>query len=127
MRALFLLPLLSMTVVSPAGAVCTLRAEGKCLSKSEQGRCLLEVGGKKYLDGRCNIEISSDGSFSVGTGDRGPASRFFAYVNKNGDGRADGSWNGIRAGSHAHDSLGPLRQEGSACWVNSTAKVCAWR
>jgi len=127
MRILLLSPILLAASISPAVGVCTLREEGKCLSESEQGRCLIEVGGKKYLDGRCNIEISADGSFSVGTGDRGRSSRFFAYVNKNEDGTADESWNSIRAGSHAHDSLGPLRPEGSACWVNSAAKVCAWR
>lgn len=127
MRVMLISSVLSLVAVSPAEATCTLRSEGHCLSESEEGRCLIEIGGKKYLNGRCNIEISSDGSFSIGTGDRRRASRFFAYINKNEDGTAEGSWNGVHGGSHAHDSLGTLRREGSACWVNSTAKICAWR
>ncbi|WFT81302.1 MULTISPECIES: hypothetical protein [unclassified Methylobacterium] len=126
MRAVKLLSVLWLVAASPAGATCTLRSEGKCLSESGQGRCLIEVGGKRYLDGRCNIESDADGNFSVGTGDR-RSSKFFAYVNKNEDGTAEGSWNGARGGSHAHDSLGTLKPQGSACWANATAKVCAWR
>jgi hypothetical protein len=90
-----------------------------------RGRCLLEVRGKTYLDGICNIDRSEDGSFSIGTGD-GRASKFFAYVNKNDDGTADGYWNGIHAYSHADDNLGTLKQQG-ACWVNAAARVCAGR
>jgi len=112
-----------------ARAECVLMDQGRCLEEADLGRCLLEVGGKKYLDGMCNIMTSEDGSISIGVGTEGRrnASKFFAYVNKNEDGTAEGTWNGIQAESHAQQRLGTLRQEGDACWVNSTSKVCGWR
>ena len=92
-----------------------------------RGRCLIEVGGRKYLDGTCPTQ-ESDGMLTVGVGvGRLKPTKFYAYVNINDDGNtARGTWNGIGAASHAHDELGELKREGSACWVNSTAKVCAW-
>jgi len=114
MRAI-LAAMLSLAAVLPAAA------------KSVPGRCLIEVGGKRYLDEPCNIDLGPDGSFSVGTGDGGRASRYFAYVSLDGDGTATGSWNGIHAASHAHDSLGTLTRQGGACWANARARICAWR
>ena len=45
-------------------------------------RCLLQVDGKKYLSGRCDVDIDPDGSFSIGTRSSGwkRASPYFAYV-----------------------------------------------
>ena len=91
-----------------------------------EGKCLLEVGGTRYLDGPCNIEMSADGSFSIGAGETA-RSKFFAYVNIGpGASEAMGYWNGEEASDHAHADLGALARDG-ACWVNSTARVCAWR
>jgi hypothetical protein len=90
------------------------------------GRCVLEVDRKSYLDGPCNIEMGPDGSFSIGAGEQS-RSEFFAYVNlAPAAAKATGYWNGPEAASHAHDSLGALSRNG-ACWVNSRARVCAWR
>jgi hypothetical protein len=118
---LFVVPFLA--AVAPAAAIGTSQADGACL----RGRCLIEVGGRKYLSGPCNIDSAADGSFSIRTGNGGRASRYFAYVNLNGDGTAEGSWNGVQAESHAHESLGTLRRRGGACWANARARVCAWR
>jgi hypothetical protein len=91
-----------------------------------EGECLIEVGSRSYLDGACNIEMSADGSFSVGAGDLS-RSEFFAYVSLTPtSGIASGYWNGPEAESHAHYELGTLRREG-ACWANGNARVCAWR
>ena len=90
------------------------------------GRCVLEVDQKSYLDGPCNIEMSRDGSFSIGAGEQS-RSEFFAYVHLAPAAvGATGYWNGPEAASHAHDSLGALSRDG-ACWVNSRARICAWR
>ncbi len=96
------------------------------LAHAFPGECLLEVGRAVYLDGPCNIEMSADGSFSVGAGDLS-RSEFFAYVSLTPtSGVAAGYWNGPEGESHAHYELGALRREG-ACWANGNARVCAWR
>lgn len=92
-------------------------------------RCVIEVGGTVYLDGPCNFERFDDGGFSIGTSDLPPrVSPYFAYVNKDGAGSslAEGYWNEEPANTHAHTPLGQLKQAG-ACWVNDTARVCAYR
>jgi hypothetical protein len=91
-----------------------------------EGKCLLAVDGTRYLDGPCNIEMSADGSFSIGAGET-TRSKYFAFVNiAPGASEAMGFWNGQEAADHAHTDLGALTRDG-ACWVNSTARVCAWR
>jgi hypothetical protein len=115
--ALFLISCVS------ASAKCIARSgNGSCLSEQVRGRCLLEVGGKKYINRICNIEIENNGGFSIGADG---ASGLFAYVTKYDDGTAQGSWGGARADRRVGEDLGTLRQKG-ACWINSTAKVCAW-
>lgn len=88
------------------------------------GRCTLQVDGKVYLNGMCNIEMEANGSFSIGMGDT-TRSKYFASVDiDSATGVAHGMWNGKDADSHAHDDLGALKRKG-ACWVNQRAKVCA--
>lgn len=87
------------------------------------GKCLLEVKGKKYIDGQCPISMSSDGSFTIGAAE--PAS-FFAYVSIMDKGLAEGHWNEEEGASHAHTRLGELKYR-RGCWQNRTAKVCAWK
>ena len=85
--------------------------------------CRLEVGGQVFLDGGCQYEEDSDGSFRFfDDGD----SRMFVYLNMNGDGTGQGYWPGPEGGTHAHDNLGILRRDG-ACWINDEVAVCAWR
>lgn len=91
-----------------------------------EGKCLIRVGGKNYLKGRCEIELlDKDGSFTVGASDKAP-SDYFAYVTVMSPGVADGSWNRDPKATHAHAPLGVLKRQG-ACWVNDNAKVCATR
>lgn len=96
---------------------------GTGAASARMGGCTLQVDGRTYLDGPCNIDVQDGGSFSIGTG-RTDRSRFFAYVALDPDGTAQGHWNGTGGGSHAHDGLGQLRRQG-ACWVNGRARVCA--
>ena len=65
-------------------------------------RCLLEVDGHRYIDGRCRFTPQGEGSFQIrGLGRAG----YFATVLV--DGReADGFWNGREQGNHAHARLG---------------------
>ncbi|MDH3031446.1 hypothetical protein [Methylobacterium fujisawaense] len=94
--------------------------------QASPGDCYLSVGSRTYLDGSCNIDLSPGGSFSIGAGER-RRSRYFAMVNINeSDGTALAYWNGVDAESHAHDDLGTVVRRGG-CWVNSRAKVCAWK
>ena len=84
-------------------------------------KCELTIAGHTYIDGPCEFTSigDGDGSFII-TGENG----FFAYANRAGS-QMRGSWNGVYKDSHAHDELGMLDRDG-ACWVNQTARVCAW-
>jgi len=110
--------LIALVVLVSFGAVGSVFGQ----SRNIRGRCLLEVNGTKYISGRCKIEMDKDGSFRIYDLKK---VGYFAYVNMLHVG-AVGYWNGIEKGSHAHDDLGELYQEG-ACWKNETAKVCAWK
>jgi hypothetical protein len=110
MRAVFGAAFLLLTVVSSADA--------------RPIQCLLQVNGRTYIDRVCNGNFQKDGSFSLGTDERN--SPYFAYVNSNDDGSAEGYWNGEAWSSHAHDSLGTLFRSG-ACWQNAKARICAWK
>ena len=93
---------------------------------ADDGRCLIAVDGRIYLKGRCNVDVRSGGSFTVGVGEKS-RSKHFAYVNvERGSRTAQGYWNGREAESHAHEDLGTLRRVGP-CWLNMRAKICAWR
>lgn len=88
---------------------------------AKDARCELTISGKTWIDGPCEFTDigGGDGSFIV-TGTNG----YFAYANKDGD-QMRGSWNGEFKESRAHDDLGMLDRDG-ACWVNETARLCAW-
>lgn len=92
---------------------------------AEPGRCLLEVKGKPYLLGPCNVERDKDGSFTLGTGSPKIASEYFAYLSVEDDGTAFAHWNGEGKYRKADEPLGKLTKLG-ACWVSAEAKVCAW-
>jgi len=95
-----------------------------------QGRCLLEVNSKKYINGPCDIVVfDKDGSFMIGTDEK---RGYFAYVNLDDSPKAgapqtaDGFWNEEPGVTRADSRLGTLTRDG-ACWSNQTAKVCVWR
>jgi hypothetical protein len=103
-------------------AMSVLIVGGPALAKT--GQCLIEVNGKTYLKGPCEISMDGGhGSFSVGAGAH--RSKYFAYVNLD-EGRAEGFWNGVEAETHAQESLGPLVRDG-ACWKNRSARICAYK
>jgi hypothetical protein len=105
-----------------AAALCALVAPAQAF----MGKCVLNVGGKNYLDGPCEIEmIDKEGSFTIGASDKSP-SPYFAYVVVTRPGVAEGSWNRDPKSTHAHATLGTLKKRG-ACWVNGNARVCAAR
>lgn len=85
------------------------------------GTCRLKIGGRLYISGTCYFSTDKDGSFNL-MGMRGD---YFAYVSLNGDGSAQGYWNGGAGFTHAHSSLGRLHRKG-ACWSNAKAEVCVW-
>ena len=89
------------------------------------GKCLLEVLGRRYIDGRCSILMDSDGSFQIGTSENEPLT-YFATVTIVGKDVGDAHWNEESGASHAHTSLGTLHRNG-ACWENGMAKICAAR
>ncbi|WP_267554137.1 hypothetical protein [Rhizobium rhizogenes] len=86
--------------------------------------CFLEVDGQIYLQGRCTYVPDPNGSFSIETDD--PGGKYFAYLATSAPNEATGFWNGTAGGTHAHEDLGKLHRNGG-CWVNDTAKICAWR
>ncbi|MBV5308906.1 hypothetical protein [Chromatium okenii] len=93
-------------------------------SQSFRGKCLLEVEGKKYINGSCDISMHDDGSFQVSKNN--PPLTYFAQVSVTGKNVAEGNWNGEEGATHAHDPLGNLVRKG-ACWQNKRVKVCAWK
>lgn len=103
-------------------------SEAGAVSSDEQallGKCLLEIHGKKFIDGTCPIAMDSDGSFSIGADEKTPI-KFFATVTIEEKDLATGYWNEEEGASHAHSPLGSLRFQ-RGCWSNDVAKICAWK
>src|SRR5215210_2591211 len=114
-----------LTFSATAAFALVLLAAAPALAKP--GRCLIEVDGTRYLDGRCNVQLEPNGSFTVGTASGSDkSSRHFAYVLAESTGRANAYWSGSSPGSpYAHDALGTVTRKG-ACWINVNARICAW-
>ena len=86
--------------------------------------CLLEIGGKAYIDGPCDFSLmasSDDGSFKI----MRPDGMYFAVLFVEGRDRGVGHWNEEPGANHAHSPLGELRRQ-KACWTNQNVKLCAW-
>jgi hypothetical protein len=106
------------------------------------GRCLLEIDGRKFLNGRCPIYMGAQGYFMIGSDGRTFKRGYFASLNPDPDNKnqADAYWNSEPEATHAHSSLGKLIRRG-ACWerfgeggtdvdgspLPAEVKVCAWR
>lgn len=81
--------------------------------------CKLTVDGRTYIKGACEFTpLGVDGSFLIKKGD------YFAQVNVDAPGTAEGYWNEEPGASHAHTPLGRLTRN-DACWVNRRVIVCA--
>ena len=87
------------------------------------GRCSLMVDGRSYMSGTCSYRWLGGGGFQMSKRVRGGS--YFVYLNPDGHGGAEATWNGSPDGTRAHDPLGQLRRQG-ACWVNDHARVCLW-
>ncbi|MDT2022425.1 hypothetical protein [Methylocella sp. CPCC 101449] len=87
--------------------------------------CLLEVQGRRVIDGACDFTAMPDGSFQI-SAKRGQNIEWFAQVQVSERNVAQGYWNGEAGARHAHYNLGQLQASG-ACWSNATARVCAWK
>lgn len=110
-----------------AACLFGLAAGPPAVAANVQGRCVLSVAGTTYIDGPCEIDFfGGDGSFSALQLDPSGDLSYFAYVLVIGRDVAEGHWNGERGASHAHTPLGTLQRRGG-CWINETARVCAWR
>ena len=123
MRSIFLSAGIILATIFLAGA--TAPASTKDPNVTKPGRCLLEVDGVKYISGRCNITFIEKGTGSFEIEEIRKGGFYFAQVLIDSDG-ARGYWNGERAATHAHNSLGVLERDG-ACWTNDRARICAWR
>jgi hypothetical protein len=115
----------TMMTLAPGFIVTASLCAASHAAQAAPGDCYLSVGSFTYLDGPCNIDLQTDGSFSIGTGET-TRSRFFAYVFLDAGGKASASWNRVPDSNHADADLGAVVRQGG-CWVNSQAKVCAWR
>lgn len=85
------------------------------------GQCLLQVEGRKYLEGQCQIEQSRTQLKIMPAGRR---LTYFATILIDEAEASRGYWNEERGANHAHSDLGELNRQGN-CWVNATARVCA--
>lgn len=101
------------------------RLDDIAADKTIVAKCLLEVSGEKYIDGRCPVFMDPDGSFQISASENEPLT-YFATVTITGQDVGNGFWNQERGASHAHTPLGVLHRRG-ACWENATSKVCAER
>jgi hypothetical protein len=109
--------------VTLAGLVALGRTVEAATPTDFTAKCLLQVMGKNYIDGLCDVSIlDADGSFTITERVRRP---YFAYVLIDSKDKlaADGSWNRVRASDHAHATLGVLRFH-DGCWSNDNAKIC---
>ena len=81
--------------------------------------CLLEVNGKKAINGACywKQDETNKGSFYM------ERNRYFAYINVNGS-NASGAWNETPGSTHAHSNLGDMKRDGK-CWRSKNVRVCS--
>lgn len=95
-----------------------------------RGTCKLVVDGKTYVDIKktCPIWMANDGTgtFWINTDRDSALPDYFAEIEPNGDGTAQGHWNGIKGAAHAQAFLGEdFRLKKGGCWSNARATICA--
>jgi hypothetical protein len=90
------------------------------ISPSSQQRksCLLELKGKKFIDGKCAYWSDGDSGFQIDAGG------YFAQVMLDDPTHATATWNETKDSTHAQTELGRLTKQGD-CWANTEAKICA--
>lgn len=106
--------------MAPQSAV----SSGSSAASNDHGKktvqsCLLEVDGKKVIDGACKWgPYSGDGASLVME-----ANGYFAIVYRESERKAYGYWNGGQNAGHAHTNLGELTKS-KYCWHNSRVEMC---
>ncbi len=79
--------------------------------------CRVEVDGKTYASGSCEINIGSFGA-AVRWADTG-----YLYLDETADGEFTGLWTGPTGGSHATETIEAMRYA-DGCWINQRATIC---
>ncbi|MCB4769149.1 hypothetical protein LGR54_11095 [Ancylobacter sp. Lp-2] len=91
--------------------------------RSFVGTCLFTVDGRILITGRCQVDMSPDGDFSLGSDGSSP---FFGYFERKSRGTWRGLWNGSADSTHAHDELGDMQQYDAFCLKNKQALACVY-
>src|SRR4051794_27936054 len=81
--------------------------------------CLLEIDGRRHIDGNCQAVTDRDGRLVLG--DNGGAAAVIRPGLGDSD-RAGGAWQGGSTGRI--ESLGPLQRDGVSCWRGTGVRVC---
>lgn len=87
--------------------------------------CLVEVDGKRYVDGPCRAWTDRDGRMAIGSVRGGDATRTSSYMGPEFDRQAGGVWRNPTA--NRYEGLGPMRRSGPSCWEGRGSRVCMWR
>lgn len=110
-------------------AICAVTAHAQGPSRHE-GRCVLRVDGKDYINGPCTIVRDPSGIEITGP----PQARVRPHDNHKysygaqidiAGGEVTGHWNGALAYNSYDFDLGSLGRDGD-CWTNNRARVCAY-
>ena len=86
--------------------------------------CLLQVDGKRYIDGSCHVTEVPRGFLIAGP------SRHLAVVwpDQIDSRRGHAAWDGnFHNGPAQAVPLGEVRRDGISCWRNVHTRICVWR
>ena len=86
--------------------------------------CLLEVDGRRYIDGDCHVTEVPRGFLVAGP------SRHIAVLRPDpiNSSRATAAWDGnFHNGPAQAVPLGDVRRDGISCWRNVHTRICVWR
>jgi hypothetical protein len=103
-------------------ALALALAAGPALAKP--GRCLVEIEGRRFVDGPCRVERNPDGGVHL-RGD-GPEPYTIRLGPEYAE-RAPAFWSGrYGRGEHTREPLGTVARTGPTCLANARAKFCFW-
>lgn len=84
------------------------------------GTCLVEVDGRRFVDGSCRVATGPDGRVSMHDSRRG----YWVVIDREHGREARAAWNGRFA--DRPEPLGVMWREGPSCWRNHRGRICAW-
>ena len=93
-------------------------------TSGEAASCVLEVKGKRFINGPCPVVVGGDGRVTVGSSGT-KMSSFWAMIlpDDSNKSRGEAFWNESPGSSHAHARLGDVYRSDN-CWINSITKIC---